>query len=276
MRMRHAPRTSTTVILMALVVMSCRPAPAGPSQGLPPAPEGTRAWRAARERLEALREAVVPSQPYVMHVSLEVAKRTGGAAKRTLRGQVAVSPPHAFRARLLDPNGTLALDVSRCVDSWSVTRAPRERAGDTAPKMTPELSAAAGLLLWWFTDPLSGDLLTVKDDGAGAGETLLLKDGREHRFLRMPPPGGGLHFDGAFLHRRSRSIEASAQFSMTRKCDYVHYEDHEPTQRPRGWGDPRVMLTLRCERIETKTPPPRAFVHPSDPTRTCPTTPVME
>jgi len=274
--MRQAPWTSTTVMLMAVVVMSCRAAPTGRSQGLPPGPEGTRAWRAARERLEALREAVVPSQPYVMHVSLDVEKRAGGVAKRTLRGQVAVSPPHAFRARLFEVNGTLALDVSRCVDRWSVARAATERAGNTVSKMTSELSAAASLLLWWFTDPFSGHLLALKDDGARVVETLLLKDGNELRVLKIPLPGGGLHFDGAFLHRRSGSIEASAQFSMTRECDYVHYEDYEPTQRPRGWGDPRVMLTLHCERIETEIPSPRAFAHPSDPTRTCPTLSVMD
>lgn len=235
--------------LLAVGAVACTPVKPAPS--LPTGAEGRVAWRQARSAVETLRARFEPTEPYSMNVSLELTQMQLGQRMRA-RGAVAVHPPDALRMILLGPGGTTALDLWICRDQYrfSVPAIDLERRGDATTPERERRGLPVDFLRWWFLRPFAGDLLSFVD--GTSGRRYVLRDAPQVIHLLAPTTGV------VTARRLSRSDEERLDVTGDR-CGDVRY-------RQRSTG---IDISVGCEQVNARKPPPRAFADPDDPREGC-------
>jgi hypothetical protein len=226
-----------------------------PPADLPAGAAGLSRWREARSEVRALQARFEPEQPYSMNVALDLTQPQLGQRMRA-RGAVAVRPPDALRMILLGPGGTTALDLWICGDRFrfAVPAIDLERRGDGSTPPDQIRGLPVDFLRWWFLRPFHGRLLSF--DEASSGRRYVLRDAAQIIHLRAPHDRDHGLFTAA---RVSLDDRETLEVDGSSRCGDVRY-----TQRSTG-----IDIAVRCEQVNDRAPPDRAFADPDDPEAAC-------
>jgi hypothetical protein len=210
-------------------------------------------WRAARERLAAIRRDA--STRRTLRVALSLREPLTG---RTLeaRGAVAIAAPTSLRMILLGPGGTTALDlwIDRDRYRFAVPAIDLLRRGDTSAEPASRRGLPIDFLRWWLLRPATGTLLwAAQRDGA---LRLLLRDGATIVDLRAED-GGRIEarratFTTGHSAEPPRLLEEEFVVSDRIGCAQVRY-----FQASTG-----LEATVRCEGEDRAAQNPAAFADP--------------
>lgn len=254
MKGRYAERVGS-MLSMVSCLASCTPAPRPTALSL--GPTGIAEWRAARAHVGELASRHRPAEPYSMNLILELDQPHLGRRMRA-RGAVAVRPPEALRMILLGPGGTTALDLWVCRDEFrfAVPAIDLERRGDARTPDEELRGLPVAFLSWWFLRPFDGRLLSFSDADA-RGRRFVIADGAD--VIHLLEFSSKAERGRLSVERLSNGDEESMDVDAAR-CGTVRY-------RQRSTG---LDIEVRCESLNAKPPPARAFADPDAPHRpTC-------